>query len=88
MNESFFLSIQVFLSRMLFCFLLHQNLSFTLLRSLPFMPLVIPPSNSPALHLNLDHPTLASLVVVVMVQHSMYLYLPPFLSCSAVQCKL
>lgn len=64
MNESFFLSIQVFLSRMLFCFLLHQILSFTLLRSLPYMPLVIPPSNSPALHLNLDHPTLGSLVLL------------------------
>lgn len=71
MNESFFLSIQVFLSRMLFCFLLHQILSFALSRSLPYMPLVIPPSNSPALHLNLDHPTLGSLVVVVMVWYGM-----------------
>lgn len=48
MNESFFLSnSSVSLSRMLFCFLLHQILSFTLLRSLPYMPLVIPPSSSP-----------------------------------------
>lgn len=39
--------IQVSRSRMLFCFLLHQNLSFTLLSSLPYMPLVIPPSSSP-----------------------------------------
>lgn len=52
------------------------------------IPLVIPPSSSPALHLNLDHPTRASLVVVVMVWYCMYLYLLPFLSavqCSAVQ---
>lgn len=42
--------IQVSLSRMLallFSKILHQILSFALLRSLPYMPLVIPPSSSP-----------------------------------------